>query len=187
MTTTVQDRVTTSPPISTPSLRSRIIGTWDLVHYIGTNIENPEDIMYPLGKDARGQIMYSNDGYMSALLQVGDLTPFEKGWNNGTTEEWAIAAQCTMAYAGPFYLDEAPGKPQTIVHHAQISIHPNLIDTLQVRCAEIIQEDGHDYIVLGPELPTDWEGSKRLLRLKWRKRPQNNATRPPPEAKELKL
>ena len=187
MTTLVQDYGTMPPPTTTPSLRSRIIGTWDLVHYIGTNVDNPEDIMYPMGKDAKGQIMYSNDGYMSALIQCGDLQPFENGWNNGTTEEWAIAAKTTMAYGGPFYLDEASGKPQTIVHHAQISMHPNLVDSSQVRCADIIQEDGHDYIILGPELPTQWEGTMRLLRLKWQRRPQNNAVRPPPGAKELKL
>ncbi|EXJ55927.1 hypothetical protein A1O7_08858 [Cladophialophora yegresii CBS 114405] len=174
------------------SFRSRIIGTWDLVYYIAINAEDPNDVVYPMGKDAKGQIMYTHDGYMAALLQAGDLRPFEHDWNHGTTEELAAAAKKTMAYGGPFYLDEEgprpePGTPRTIIHHAQISMHPNLIDTLQVRRAELFQEDGHEYIMLGPESPTEWEGTRRLLRLKWRKRDQNNATKPPREARELKL
>ena len=183
----MQNSITAISPTTMPSLRSRIIGTWDLVYYIGINPEDPKDIVYPTGKEAKGQIMYSNDGYMAALLQWGDLKPFEKGWNNGTTEEWATAAKKAMAYAGPFYLDEEAGKPQTIVHHAQLSMHPNLIDTLQVRCADIIREDGQDYIILGPASPTEWEGCIRILRLKWQRRSLNNATQPPPGAKELKL
>ena len=147
------DLVTTPSRLGGPSLRSQILGTWDLVSYIGINIENPEDVIYPMGKDSKGQIVYSNDGYMAALLQWGDIKPFEQGWNKGTTEEWAIAAKKTMAYAGPYYLDEKPGKPQTIVHHAQLSMHPNLIETLQVRCAEFITEGGRDYLMLGPACP----------------------------------
>jgi hypothetical protein len=170
-----------------PSFRSRIIGTWDLVFYIAINPEDPDDVVYPMGQDAKGQIMYSNDGYMAALLQEGGLKPFEHDWKHGTVEELADAAKKTMAYGGPFYLDEEPGRPQTIVHHAQISMHPNLINTLQVRLADLRQEDGHDYIMLGPESPIEWEGTERVLCLKWRKRPQNNATQPPHGARELKL
>ncbi|OCT45173.1 hypothetical protein CLCR_06345 [Cladophialophora carrionii] len=177
----------TSTPAAMTSFRSRIIGTWDLVYYIAINPEDPDDIVYPMGNDAKGQIMYSSDGYMAALLQEGNLKPFEHHWKHGNTEELATAAKKTMAYGGPFYLDEDPGKPQTIVHHAQISMHPNLINTLQVRRAELIQEDGREGLILGPESPSEWEGTQRLLRLKWRKRSQNNATKPPHDARELKL
>ncbi len=106
MTTAMPDLVPTPSPLGGPSLRSRIIGTWELVSYVGINIEDPEDVIYPMGKESKGQIIYSNDGYMAALLQWGDLKSFDKGWNNGTTEEWASAAKKTMAYAGPYYLDE---------------------------------------------------------------------------------
>ncbi|KIW64682.1 hypothetical protein PV04_09600 [Phialophora macrospora] len=180
-----QDPISTSATM--PSFRSRIIGTWDLVYYIAINLKDSNDVVYPMGEDAKGQIIYSDDGYMAALLQEGGLKPFEHDWKHGSTEELATAAEKTMAYGGPFYLDEEPGKPQTVVHHAQISMHPNLINTLQVRQADLFQEDGRDHMLLGPESPTEWEGTQRLLVLKWRKRSQNNATQPPHEARELKL
>jgi hypothetical protein len=185
--TSVNHQSQNSSSMSFPSFRSQIIGTWDLVSYVGININNPEDIIYPLGKEAKGQIMYTNDGYMSALLQQGNLKPFEHDWKHGTIEELASAAKNTMAYGGPYYVEERPGNPQQIVHHVQISMHPNLTNTLQIRCAELFEESGRDYLMLGPQTATEWDGVVRLLRLKWQKRSQNDVPRPPPEAKELKL
>ncbi|KIY04054.1 uncharacterized protein Z520_00746 [Fonsecaea multimorphosa CBS 102226] len=176
-----------SPPADMASFRSRVVGTWGLVSYVGINLENPEDIIYPMGKECKGQIMYSNDGYMAALLQEADLKPSDHDWKEGTTEELAYAAKKTLAYCGPFYLDETRGKQQKIVHHAQMSVPANWINTLQIRCADLFEEDGQDYIILGPESPTEWQGVKRLLRLKWRKLTQNDATQPPADAKELKI
>ena len=179
--------VPAAPTASTQSFRSRLIGTWDLVYYVGTNINDPDDVFYPMGKEAKGQIMYNNDGYMAALLQEGNLKPFANDWKSGDVQELATAAKGTMAYGGPYYLDKESGKPQKIIHHAQISMHPNLTNTLQIRSAELFEEDGKDYIMLGPELPVEWEGAQRLLRLKWQKRSYNDATHPPPDAKEQKL
>src|ERR1700744_1777907 len=117
-TSTAISQDLTRTPTEKPSFRSRIVGTWDLVHYVAINPEDPDDIVYPMGKEAKGQIMYTNDGYMAALLQDGDVKPFEQGWKHGNTEELADAAKKTMAYAGPFYLDEETCEPQKIVHHA---------------------------------------------------------------------
>src|ERR1700744_2604822 len=88
---------------SAPSFRSRMVGTWDLCSYVAVNIDNREDIVYPLGKEAKGQIMYSNDGYMSVLLQHGSLKPFKHDWKRSSIEESATVAQATMTYAGPYY------------------------------------------------------------------------------------
>ncbi|EXJ63407.1 uncharacterized protein A1O5_11456 [Cladophialophora psammophila CBS 110553] len=169
------------------SFRSRVVGTWGLVSYVAINLDNTDDIVYPMGKECKGQIMYSNDGYMAALLQEADLKSFDRDWKEGTTQELANAAKKTIAYCGPFYLDEEDGKPQKIVHHAQISVQPNWINTLQIRCADLFEEDGQDYIILGPECPTEWEGVKRLLRLTWRKLSQNDAAEPPADAKALNI
>ena len=184
---TNQELFSASPATDFQSFRSRILGTWDLVYYIGTNISNPEDVLHIMGEQAVGQIMYTNDGYMAALLQEDNLKPFDRGWKNGNVEELASAARKTMAYGGAYYVDEETGKPQKIVHHAEISMCPNLTNTLQIRCAELLQEDGQDYIILGPEAPIEWEGVQRLVRLKWQKRSQNIATHPPPDAREQKL
>ncbi|KIW86309.1 hypothetical protein Z517_01705 [Fonsecaea pedrosoi CBS 271.37] len=183
----MSDRSETPSPTAMPSFRSRVIGTWGLVSYVAINLEDPQDIVYPMGKECKGQIMYSKDGYMAALLQEADLESFDHDWKDGTTQELANAAKKTIAYCGPFYLDEEHSKQQKIVHHAQISVHPNWINTLQIRCADMFEEDGRDYIMLGPESPTEWQGVKRLLRLKWRKLTQNDAAQPPADAKELKI
>ena len=161
------------------SFRSQIIGTWELVSYKAFNQDNPEDIVYPMGKAARGQIMYSQDGYMAAVLQDESVEPYERDWTRGTTRELANVAKQTNAYCGPFSLDEQPGNKQKVIHHAQIAVPPNWAGTSQLRLAEMIDEDGEKFLILGPEWALEVKGIKRILKLKWRKRPVNDITQPP--------
>lgn len=172
-----------------PLQRSRIIGTWELVRYVGINNDDPEDFIYPMGPNAIGQIMYSSDGYMSVVLQCRHIERFDGRWCEGTNEEYGTVGRKTFAYAGPYYLDEntSPFEHQTIVHNIEFAVHPNLIGFSQVRCAEIEEEDGHEYLTLGPTHLVFMQGAKRICKLRWRKRTENTATHPPPELKEHQL
>ena len=66
-------------------LRANLIGAWTLQSYVSMSIDG-SDVVYPLGVDARGIIMYTPDGYMSAQLMRRD-----KGEADGY-----------FNYAGPF-------------------------------------------------------------------------------------
>ena len=170
------------------SFRSRILGTWDLVYYIGTNISNPEDVLHIMGEEAVGQIMYTNDGYMAALLQEGNLKPFDRGWKNGNVEELASAARKTMAYGGAYYVDEETwkaSKNRPLRRDQHVPKPDQHLANPMRRAAPKRTAKTTSYLVL--KLPIEWEGVQRLVRLKWQKRSQNTATHPPPDAREQKL
>ena len=50
------------------TLVEQVIGTWKLVSYETQDADG--NIVYPLGKDAKGFIMYNPDGYMSAQIMA---------------------------------------------------------------------------------------------------------------------
>lgn len=53
-----------------PSFLSQVLGTWELLSYTAVNVVNTEDIFYPMGKECKGHIMYTEDGYVSSGSQV---------------------------------------------------------------------------------------------------------------------
>ena len=48
------------------SLRHQLIGAWELVDYSAYLKDDPASKVYPMGKGAKGIIMYTHTGYMSA-------------------------------------------------------------------------------------------------------------------------
>jgi hypothetical protein len=59
-------------------LRNHIIGAWYLQSWESFALDG-SDLEYPLGPDARGIIMYTPDGYMSAQIMRPDRRPFDVG------------------------------------------------------------------------------------------------------------
>lgn len=165
------------------SFSSQLLGTWELLSYRATNIKDPDDVIHPMGRACKGQIMYSEDGYMAAVLQWGDVEPYDAGWTQGTTRELANAGKKTMAYCGPFHLVQQPGKNPILLHHAKISLPPNWIDTIQLRLAEKTERDGRDILTLGPEELLEHKGVKRVVRLEWRKMLDNDTSKLPRQVK----
>ncbi|EXJ84245.1 hypothetical protein A1O3_04912 [Capronia epimyces CBS 606.96] len=160
-----------------PSFLSRLLGTWELLSFTAADIDDADDIVYPMGQACKGQIMYSHDGYMAAVLQWNYVQPYQTDWLRATAQEFANAGKKTMAYSGPFYLDEQPGNRQTLLHHAKISIPPNWVDTFQLRVAKMTEENGQLILTLGPESPIEVNGIERIFRLRWRKCPRNDTRR----------
>ncbi|EHY53125.1 hypothetical protein ABEF92_003367 [Exophiala dermatitidis] len=165
----------------TPTFLSRLLGTWELLSFVAINVDDPKDITYPMGEACKGQIMYSEDGYMAAVLQWGYVESYQTDWFHASMEEFANAGRKTMAYCGPFYLNEQPGDHQRVFHHAEISIPPNWNDTIQLRLAQMTEEGGETILTLGPECPMQQDGVSRVLRLRWHKLPRNESTKAPDE------
>lgn len=151
------------------SLRDRLIGAWELVCYKSSSDSNPPDIIYPMGKDCKGIIIYSGDGYMSAQLQVADVPQYANGWLKGTEKELATAAKRTISYTGPFALKEQLDGKQFVTHHVKIAIPPNWNGGPQVRTAEMIEEDGEEYLILGPESTSEHQGKIWTVSLRWKR------------------
>ena len=102
--------------------------------------------------DARGIIMYTPDGYMSAQLMRAGRTPFGRDDpHRGDDDELAAAAEGYMSYAGPFsVVDDG-----LIAHHVEVSLLPNWIRGIQYRTARL--QD--DCLELGPAEPIMIDGA----------------------------
>ena len=159
------------------SLRSQLIGAWELVDFSAWK-EDGSDIVYPLGKDAQGIIMYTPDGYMSAQLQRPGQTPFKvNDLNGGTPEEWKQAGENYLAYTGPYYVDESGNEP-ILQHHMTDCSFPNWLGNTQRRLVKITEEGGEKYLTLGPESASHVLGAMRDAKLKWRRLADNQASKP---------
>lgn len=111
------------------TLRERLIGAWKLVSY---EIRGSDGSMtQPMGRDAKGVIMYTLDGYVSANLMVPGRPAFSGGGSaSATPAELSAAAAGYFAYAGRFEVDEAG---LLVLHHIDVCLTPNLVGSSQRR------------------------------------------------------
>jgi hypothetical protein len=142
-------------------LREYLIGAWTLESYQSSDPDG-SNMRYPLGSDARGIIMYTADGYMSAQIMRADRVPFARGdLQVADTDELAAAAKGYLAYTGPYrVLDNG-----VIAHHVDVSLLPNWIGGTQYRAAQA----GDDRLELSPAEPIVIKGKPRHGRLCWQR------------------
>jgi hypothetical protein len=108
-----------------------LIGTWRLISWENRSLDGR--ISYPLGKDAAGYIMYSEDGYMFVAIMRPDRVKFAAGDLLGaSTEERAHAAETYVSYCGRY---EVQG--DSVIHHVELSLFPNWAGLDQERLVEV--------------------------------------------------
>ena len=108
-------------------LKNYFIGNWTLKQwycYID-NKKNPS----PFGKDALGSLLYTNSGYMSAVLKKNERKIFKySSLIKGTSEEKKHAIETFISYMGKFKIID-----NTIIHQVQHSLLPNWEGTELIR------------------------------------------------------
>lgn len=138
----------------------RFVGTWRLLS-METHTDSGR-IVYPLGPDARGVVIYSEAGYMNVSIMAGERPFFSSDagiGQRGTTAELVGAMKSYLSYAGPFeVLDDR------VVHHVEISLFPNWIGTDQTRYYRFV--DRRLYLSTEP-LAADGVLSGRGALLSW--------------------
>lgn len=142
-------------------LRTNLIGAWTLESYESRSLDGTS-VIYPLGTDARGIIVYTADGYMSAQLMRSCRTPFKRDDPHLAEEdELAAAAGGYLSYSGPFtVVDDA-----LIAHHIVVSLMPNWIGGTQYR---VVHLEG-SRLELSPPEPILIHGIHRNAKLIWRR------------------
>lgn len=84
---------------------------------------------FPLGNDAEGTLLYTADGYMSAMMTAAGRPDIEGGDPLGGDEEARAAAYSTcLAYSGTWEQDG-----DEVVHHVTQCLYPNWAGTVQPR------------------------------------------------------
>lgn len=141
------------------ALKPKLLGAWRLTAYLA---EDPNgNVIYPLGPDAVGLIMYTTDGYMSASAMRPIRPKFAStDMMGGASEEHAAAAAGYLSYAGTFDLDEAN---EVVVHHLKIALTPNWIGN-DFKRKVILDGDKLELRAVAPSLVG---GEMRLVRVLW--------------------
>ncbi|MGV9861046.1 lipocalin-like domain-containing protein [Rhodococcus koreensis] len=118
-------------------IRERIVGTWELVEYSMTSAGRA--VRYPLGRDARGLIIYTPEGFMSAQLMIPGRPEFRSSnVHGGNPAELSVAAHGYLAYSGPFHVDE---ESQTVHHVMTVSLFPNWVGDDRQRIVRFESDD----------------------------------------------
>jgi len=111
------------------TILQQFIGTWRLLECSQTNPDG--SVLYMWGKDAIGYIIYTAEGVMSVQIMRGTRASFHSdNLLDATSEECASLPQNYNAYFGTFDVDE---NQQTVTHHVQGHLVPNLIGQDNVR------------------------------------------------------
>lgn len=141
------------------ALKTKLLGAWRLISYQAEGANG--DVIYPLGADAIGFIMYTTDGHVSASVMRPTRPKFATSdAMGGTSEELAAAAAGYLSYAGTFDLDEAIG---VVTHHLKIALVPNWAGA-DFKRKVIFDGDKLELRALTPSLVG---GEKRMVRVLW--------------------
>jgi hypothetical protein len=115
-------------------LQERVVGSWKLVSYEARSGDG-RCVIYPLGRDAKGYILYTADGYMSAQIMQLNRPRYQTADPSGGTDfESAQAARGYLAYSGPYHVVG----DSVVVHEAEVSLAPNWVNQNQSRTAVLI-------------------------------------------------
>ena len=123
-----------------------LVGTWSLLSYTVFYTANSADMVYPMGKDCTGRLIYTQDGFMSVMIQSAKVPPYQQSWLAGTTTEHATAPASTLCYCGFYELGSQQGDDGKVLHYVlhyiRESIPPNWRGTTQTRLRKVSLEDG---------------------------------------------
>jgi hypothetical protein len=114
---------------SRQEISRRLLGAWTLETWV--EIQPNGKQVYPLGKGAIGQIIYSPDGHMAAQLARRRQKRFRsEDWRAAAKTEGAHAWKEYFGYFGTYSIDL---RERAVIHHIEGTWFPNLLHTDQVR------------------------------------------------------
>jgi Lipocalin-like domain len=136
-----------------PVTAIELIGAWRLESWsmIYDDGRPPE---YPLGEGARGLIMYTSTGQVSATLMRADRATRVPA----TDAERAVAYADSFAYAGQFEVRNA-----TVFHTIEIATNPALLGVTSTRHIVL---DGRRLTLSGPDFSA---GTARTQKIVWQR------------------
>lgn len=124
-----------------------LIGVWQLV----SNLDVDEDGAAsegPLGPHPKGLLIYGGHGYMSvSMMRTGRVSGASLGQGTPPTTY--------MGYSGTWQLVDG-----VVVHEIEVSSHPHMVDTKQVRKAVLAE----DCLTLYATTLIDGRSQRRVLR-----------------------
>lgn len=112
-----------------------LIGTWKLSLVEARYEDSP--VRYPWGHNAKGLLIYTQDGHMSAVIMGADRPRFlVSDMLGGSVEEQAQAAKTYMSCCGTYEI-----QGDKVIHHVEASLFPNWVGQDQVRFIDKLTKD----------------------------------------------
>lgn len=108
-----------------------IVGSWTLRRLSMRRAGSTEDILV-WGEEPLGQLTYTADGHMSAVLCKSFQSTTHSSAGACTDAEQADLYRHSYAYAGRYSIT-----PDGIIHHVDVAADPNWIGTDQLRMAKL--------------------------------------------------
>ena len=132
-----------------------LLGAWELASWslVYADGRPPE---YPMGEDARGLIIYTPDGHVSATLMKSARPAAARASPAAAAEAYAQS----FAYAGRYTV-----RDNTAYHAIEIATNPALIGITSTRHIALA---GDMLTLSGPDFAA---GSPRSQRIVWRRSP----------------
>lgn len=112
--------------------KEHFTGNWKLV---SSEFRLPDgQVVYPMGRDAIGMLMYGAGGHMCVQIMRTDRRNFASGDRlGGTTEEIKSAFEGYVAYFGTYEINQEEG---TVTHQIEGGLFPNWVGVNQKRFFE---------------------------------------------------
>lgn len=137
------------------TIQHKLAGTsWSLESYQSENKEG--DVIYPLGEDAKGVIMFTPDNRLSVHIMAVDRTkePNEEKIKKYNTEaEKQMARLGYHAYSGPISINE---EEEVLTTQVELSVLPTYVGSKQKRAVTIKDNQLHLSNISHPERKLVW-------------------------------
>lgn len=112
------------------SLKNEIIGSWKLLSYIEVPVGG-EEYLFPLGKNPKGILIFSPDGYMSVQISVNNPVKYNSEDRYSVTDaKIAARAKEYIAFTGKYIVDNVLCH---VIYHIETSLNPNWEGVKQIR------------------------------------------------------
>jgi hypothetical protein len=140
-------------------IAATLVGVWALQKYSEVTEGLPP--RYPFGLKPEGQLIYTSDGFISAILMDPNRPKLSgNGLTDGTPDEYTAAGRGFIGYSGVYEVDES----RSIVTHLPfVAFSPNMVGSHQQR---LIEWSG-DLLVLTAEHAQSPGLAATTSRLEW--------------------
>jgi hypothetical protein len=136
--------------------RASIVGTWKLTNYEAHGEDG--SVSCPLGPDAVGYLIYTDDGFMSvAMMSSGRQSYAQEDLLGGTDAEKLAAAEGFFSYCGRYEIDG-----DSVLHLIEVAFFPNRIGSTQRRYFRL---EGDRLLLTTP--PMTIKGVRKIGHIHW--------------------
>jgi hypothetical protein len=140
-------------------IATALIGVWTLHEYYEITEGLPRQ--HPFGFHPEGLLIYTPDGFMSAVLMLPDRPQLSgSGFRDGTSAQYTAAGKGFIGYSGNYDVDEALS---VVTHRPQVAFAPNMIGSYQRRHVELTGET----LVLTADHVQDGNAASTKSILRW--------------------